>query len=261
MHMHKRGGFSLIELSIVLVILGLLTGGILAGQSLIRASELRAVSTEYQRYATAISSFRDKYFAIPGDMANATSFGTTWIGNGGGNGQINNTAAATTNEPSLFWIHLASAALVEGSYTNIANTTFTSGTNNPRSKISNGAWNVAGLGSVVDAGTASYTNATAPAAATFYTSNYGNVLLLGSGTNALLPGGILKSEEAWNIDTKMDDGRPDQGSVLTLESQGNSSAGSGCGNITGNTAALAASNYDLTNASQTACALVFKTGY
>ena len=67
-------GFSLVELSIVLVILGLLTGGILAGQSLIRASELRAVSTEFQRYVAAVNTFRDKYFMLPGDMSNATAF-------------------------------------------------------------------------------------------------------------------------------------------------------------------------------------------
>ena len=66
--------FSLVELSIVLVILGLLVGGVLSGQSLIRAAELRSVTTEYSRYTTAISSFRDKYFALPGDMSNATSF-------------------------------------------------------------------------------------------------------------------------------------------------------------------------------------------
>src|SRR6187399_2125428 len=72
-------GFSLVELSIVLVILGLLTGGILAGQSLIRAAELRAVSTEYSKFVTAGRSFRDKYFALPGDMANATSFWGTAV--------------------------------------------------------------------------------------------------------------------------------------------------------------------------------------
>ncbi|MFM9890490.1 MAG: type II secretion system protein, partial [Rickettsiales bacterium] len=69
-----RYGFSLVELSIVLVILGLLTGGILSGQSLIRAAELRSVSTEYNRYVTAVQTFRDKYFALPGDMTNAQSF-------------------------------------------------------------------------------------------------------------------------------------------------------------------------------------------
>ena len=66
--------FSLVELSIVLVILGLLTGGILAGQSLIRAAELRAVTTEYQRYVAAVQTFRDKYMALPGDMPNAIAF-------------------------------------------------------------------------------------------------------------------------------------------------------------------------------------------
>ena len=66
--------FSLVELSIVLVILGLLVGGILAGQSLIHAAELRAVSSEYQRYRTAIYAFRDKYLGLPGDITTATNF-------------------------------------------------------------------------------------------------------------------------------------------------------------------------------------------
>src|SRR5690349_20889612 len=67
-------GFSLVELSIVLVILGLLTGGILAGQSLIRAAELRSVVTEYQRFITASHTFRDKFGGIPGDFRSATRF-------------------------------------------------------------------------------------------------------------------------------------------------------------------------------------------
>ena len=69
-----RSGFSLVELSIVLVILGLLTGGILAGQNLIRAAELRSVTTQFQNYHAAVMTFRDKYFALPGDMANAEDF-------------------------------------------------------------------------------------------------------------------------------------------------------------------------------------------
>src|SRR5438552_4058186 len=69
-----RQAFSLVELSIVLVILGLLVGGILSGQSLIRAAELRSVTTEFSRYLAAVQSFKDKYFALPGDMANATAF-------------------------------------------------------------------------------------------------------------------------------------------------------------------------------------------
>ncbi|MFZ4540565.1 MAG: pilus assembly FimT family protein [Rickettsiales bacterium] len=80
----QQRAFSLVELSIVLVILGLLVGGILSGQALIRASELRAVVTEYNRHAVDTKTFRDKYFALPGDMANATSF---WGRVGGGAGQ------------------------------------------------------------------------------------------------------------------------------------------------------------------------------
>ena len=67
-------GFSLVELAIVLVILGLLIGGVLSGQSLIRASELRSVTQQYQSIIAATVSFRDKYFAIPGDMNNASQF-------------------------------------------------------------------------------------------------------------------------------------------------------------------------------------------
>ena len=49
-----RSAFSLVELSIVLVILGLLTGGILTGQSLIRAAELRSVTSQMQQYRVAV---------------------------------------------------------------------------------------------------------------------------------------------------------------------------------------------------------------
>src|SRR3569833_2534544 len=71
---HSQRGFTLVELSIVLVILGLLVGGVLTGQSLIRAAELRSVTTQEQRYVTAVQTFRDKYFALPGDMTNATAY-------------------------------------------------------------------------------------------------------------------------------------------------------------------------------------------
>ncbi|PZU43073.1 MAG: prepilin-type cleavage/methylation domain-containing protein, partial [Sphingomonas sp.] len=64
-------GFSLVELSIVLVILGLLTGGILGGQSLIRAAEIRSIGVDFNRFSTATYTFRDKYMGLPGDITNA----------------------------------------------------------------------------------------------------------------------------------------------------------------------------------------------
>lgn len=90
-----KHGFSLVELSIVLVILGLLTGGILAGQSLIRAAELRSVSTEQSRWVTAANSFRDKYFALPGDFRDATKF---WNLQVSGSGCTSSSGVATVKD-------------------------------------------------------------------------------------------------------------------------------------------------------------------
>ena len=124
-------GFSLVELSIVLVILGLLTGGILAGQNMIRAAELRSVITEFQTYQTSQRTFQGKYLALPGDMTNATDFwgsagGAGFIGdgceaasgtgtqtcNGNGNGAINTPASASEyGERFTYWQHLANAGL------------------------------------------------------------------------------------------------------------------------------------------------------
>ena len=263
-------GFSLVELSIVLVILGLLIGGVLSGQALIRAAELRSVTAEYQKYIAAINSFRDKYFGLPGDIANGASFGWTdaagvAVANGDGNGQINYTSVSTTNEVSSFWVELAKAGLIEGSYTLFSDAfgTMPPGTSNPRAKMNNGNWNSLGIGTVDVTGMPSYTAGGSYCSYCFYAGTYGNVLYFNPSDNALAVGGngILKSEEAWNIDTKMDDGKPDRGSVTTLKRQGSSTAGYGCGNISSSTSAMAPSSYDLANNSQAACSLVFKTGY
>lgn len=246
----SRSGFSLVELSIVLVILGLLTGGILAGQSLIRASELRAVTAEQQRYAAAIGTFRDKYFAIPGDMSNATAFGTAWTGNGDGDGLVETTGTATTNEISLFWVHLAQAGLIEGSYANVSGTALTAGTNNPRSKLNNAGWNIGNIGTVATTPTADY-----------FEGSYGNAFLFGGGTSATLPNEALKPEEAWNIDTKTDDGKPATGAVMTLERDAlAAAAAAGCSSPVAATTTLAASIYAL-DQTGTNCSLVIKTGY
>ncbi len=228
-------GFSLVELSIVLVILGLLTGGILAGQSLIRAAELRAVSAEFSRYVTATQTFRDKYFAIPGDMQNATDF---WeeFGNGGtgscpdtagtgtetcdgdGDGILSqNNTATDSMERFQYWRQLANAGLIEGTYSGLGATISasihgaceTDGTNCPRSKLGDATWQ------------AEYRAGSSTA--NFYESRSGNALTFGkryinAGNSTNNRGAVLSTEEAWNIDTKMDDGKPGMGSMLTYKS-------------------------------------------
>jgi prepilin-type N-terminal cleavage/methylation domain-containing protein len=229
-----KHGFSLIELSIVLVILGLLTGGILAGKSLIRASELRSVSTEYSRYVTAAHAFRDKYFALPGDMINASAVWGALDGNdgtgsdcrgessglptcnGNGDGQICPGAAcsAATYEASLIWKHLANAGMIEGSYTgnaatNAGNTICISATSQflggctvPASKLAGAMWTSYWLGSLTSA-------------STYFDGQYGNAIFI-SGNGGVGAGGvsILKPEELWNIDTKLDDGLPGTGKLV-----------------------------------------------
>ncbi|MAR56598.1 MAG: hypothetical protein CMM93_05390 [Rickettsiales bacterium] len=209
--------FSLVELSIVLVILGLLTGGILTGQSLIRAAELRSVVTEFKNYQVAMQTFRDKYFALPGDMRNATDFwgiagGTTGQDstcygtastdkktcNGNGDGMIGTTSSVTqVHERFRFWQHLANAGLIEGTYTGAAGPLGAQhavvGTNTPTSRSGGGnGW---------------YTK---------YSDVNGNYMGVGitASTNSSLAPARLSAEEVWNIDKKMDDGLPRTGKIF-----------------------------------------------
>lgn len=249
----KLKGFTLVELSIVLVILGLLVGGVLAGQSLIRAAELRAVSTEFSRYQAAAHSFRDKYFALPGDMTNATAFwgkdntncaahtgsaATPGTCNGNGDGRV-----PSGTEQHRFWQQLALSGLIEGSYTGLAGggggAHCIIGTSCPRSKLSNAGWGNDNL--------ASYVGDSA-----WYRTVYNNLLVVGAQTSTEYPSGsVFKPEEAWNIDTKMDDGRPAYGSLLAVRY-------ATCTTSTGNTDM--AGVYRL-NDSSTACALTFVNAF
>jgi prepilin-type N-terminal cleavage/methylation domain-containing protein len=259
-----RAGFSLVELSIVLVILGLLTGGILAGQSLIRASELRSVTVDMQKYQAAAYTFRDKYFQLPGDMNNATSFwgfaaGTTGTDaacyavfsttaatcNGTGNGAVGLTALASPHdlvERFLFWKHLANAGLIEGSYTGRTNSAasfdIVGGTNVPKSKLGNGYYDVWSV-SATHSGNASFFDGT---------YNTSIMLLYGPSTSAY---SIIKPEEAWNIDTKVDDGRPAYGTIISYKST--SPVWTGCTT----TAVTSTAEYALTTTGNT-CGVLWK---
>ncbi|NBX03426.1 MAG: prepilin-type N-terminal cleavage/methylation domain-containing protein [Alphaproteobacteria bacterium] len=78
----RRTGFTLLEISIVLVVVGLIVGGVLAGRSLIQASEIRSQISHIRSYNLAVNTFRLKYNCIPGDCPNASDFfGTAWRAN------------------------------------------------------------------------------------------------------------------------------------------------------------------------------------
>lgn len=112
-------GFTLIELAIVLVVIGLLLGGILKGQELIESARARNLMSQIDSIRAAYYAFQDKYRAVPGDYpgplahANLSGIGSPQVG-GNGDGVIRDTPAA--RESLLAWVHLSHANLVSGNY-------------------------------------------------------------------------------------------------------------------------------------------------
>lgn len=130
----KKKAFTIIEISIVLVIIGLVVGGILVGNDLIRSAKNRSFVSQLEKYNAVVNTFKTKYNCLPGNCANATNFGFT--NNGNGNGMV--TGAITEpswsnadyniiatdvhtsvylgccggTEAQYFWAHLRSALLI-----------------------------------------------------------------------------------------------------------------------------------------------------
>lgn len=113
-------GFTLIEIAIVLVIIGLLLGGVLKGQELINTARVRALNNSVDGITAAWFSFQDRYRAFPGDYLNARS--TVNLpgapAGGDGNGRVGITGAATDApaERAQVWVHLEAAGYITGGY-------------------------------------------------------------------------------------------------------------------------------------------------
>src|ERR1700722_19638100 len=103
MEMQRSSGFTLIELSIVLVIIGLIVGGVLVGRDLIEAAAIRAQISQIEKYQTAVNTLRAKYEYLTGDMpdpaASACGFYPRglYAGEGDGNGVIEGVSAPAPN--------------------------------------------------------------------------------------------------------------------------------------------------------------------
>src|SRR5262245_55616285 len=112
-------GFTLIEIAIVLVIIGLLLGGGLKGQELITGARVRKLTQQQDGVKAAYCGFLDRFRALPGDYTNATTtitgvVASTGCGNGNGDGQIENSSGVYEN--ILAWEHLSKAGFINGTY-------------------------------------------------------------------------------------------------------------------------------------------------
>jgi prepilin-type N-terminal cleavage/methylation domain-containing protein len=207
----RTKAFTLLELSIVIVVMGLFMGAVMAGKSVLRASKLRGAMAETQRFTQAIVAFQEKYQAMPGDFAAAS---TTWAGTGDGDGDgrvvVYANAVPVPNEQYLVWKHLAKAGLLTGSYTGAAGAPATGAVleqNVPESEVTSGGWQLF------------FNNADEVGGGltmSFTTVSYNHYLLLHEpeeGEAAISP------SEGKLIDTKIDDGIASTGNVGQVAAQ------------------------------------------
>ena len=117
----KQMGFTLVEIAIVLVIIGLLLGGVLKGQELVNSAKVKNFANDFRNIPLFIYGYQDKYRSLPGDDANVTTHVTgatlaTTPATQQGNGVINGNWDSTTvtDESYLFWQHVRLAGLAAG---------------------------------------------------------------------------------------------------------------------------------------------------
>lgn len=225
--------FTLVELSIVIVIIGLIIAGVTAGRSLVKQAQLNRVTTDLGKYKAAILAFKLQYNYLPGDIPNAyaywgTAFGCTnailnvdlGVGcNGNGNGKIEFGAYSRLGEGRLAWQQLSKVGLIEGAYNGSLNDGVTPwrcvpGLNVPSGPFGNGGYELTDQ-LLTTTGVTS------------------GIIIASQTSNDTCWGALFIPREARSIDSKIDDGSP----VLGKMHGANGQSGTAC---------KSGNNYDLT---------------
>ena len=216
--MHPRDGFTLIELSIVLVIIGFIIGGVLVGRDLIAAAKVRAQISQFDKYQAAVNTFRLKYNYLPGDIPEpyATNYGFTTRGTaqykGDGNGMIDGGCVFATRygcETALFWKDLRDAGLIDA---NVSNITYTGSHQNIAATVG-----MEGYLPLAAIGERNFIAVLAGNGNGYHIIGF-NYFYLGQITATVGSGDYSASSgisplQANVIDTKMDDGQPGTGTL------------------------------------------------
>ncbi len=228
----KKSAFSLIELSIVLIIIGLLIAGITGGASLIKSSELRSVMGEARGYAVAVNAFYTQFNGLPGDYSNnGVGIGAGLAGDNDGAIEYFNTQTATTtltaSESSNAWATLKATGGID-TITNtgapVAATTQPSfGVTAPASKIKASGWvfdyrvlpEYNGLAANQNVVILTGTMITASTAGAITPAGNGSVPLVAL-TAANNSAAAINGADALSIDNKLDDGLANYGKVRGL---------------------------------------------
>ncbi len=198
----KLPAYSIAELAIVLVVIGILAGGIMKGQAMIDNARIKAVVAQIRDYQTAISTFQETFYALPGDFSQAQEvFGKKAV-NGNGDGVVSGPSYGTaTSEAVAFWAHLAGAKLIPHGASKGNRGTFGYGL--PESRLGGGftvAYNVD-------------------------ESLTGHWLVLGTASGSTGQGGLLTPKQAMQLSKMLEDGDPLTGDVQVRNGQG---AGAKC---------------------------------
>jgi prepilin-type N-terminal cleavage/methylation domain-containing protein len=207
---NRHGGFTLVEIAIVLVIIGLLLGGILKGQEMITQAKIKNVINDFNGITAAVNSYRDRYRTLPGDDKGAVARWGAGTTDGNGDGVIAGKYSAIGGpvESQLFWQHLRLAGFVPGG-----------GYEQPRNSTSG----IIGVQTGDAAGN--------PA--------------LGAFSSLIMCTTSIPDKVAGAVDTQMDDGLPNSGQVRAFQGAANADVPSAAPAIPNNVYGEAGATFNL----------------